>query len=145
MAEVPVATIGRARVFVDQRAAAWSEAGDLINARAAHVLTEDGTTEIGAVLAGMATGRTDPQESPFFKSVGNAVQDVAVAQRQAWEDYALVVSAWNGAIRSQPSAIGATLARYLDYLLLAYDLVSDRPLETAVGELHALAVNIIGA
>jgi ornithine cyclodeaminase len=81
MAEVPVATVGRARVFVDQRAAAWSEAGDLINARAAHVLTEDGTTEIGAVLAGMATGRTDPQEITFFKSVGNAVQDVAVAQR----------------------------------------------------------------
>lgn len=81
MAEVPVATVGRARVFVDQRAAAWSEAGDLINARAAHVLTEDDTTEIGAVLAGMAAGRTSDKEITFFKSVGNAVQDVAVAQR----------------------------------------------------------------
>jgi ornithine cyclodeaminase len=81
MAEVPVATIGRARVFVDQQAAAWSEAGDLINARAAHVLTEDDTTEIGAVLAGAAPGRTDDQAITFFKSVGNAVQDVAVAQR----------------------------------------------------------------
>ncbi len=81
MAEVPVATIGRARVFVDQQAAAWSEAGDLINARAAHVLIEDDTTELGAVLAGMATGRTNDNEVTFFKSVGNAVQDVAVAQR----------------------------------------------------------------
>lgn len=80
-----------------------------------------------------------------IEAIQTSWRALLVAQRQAWEDYALVVSAWNGAIRSQPSAIGATLARYLDYLLLAYDLVSDRPLETAVGELHALAVNIIGA
>ena len=79
MAEVPVATIGRARVFVDQQVAAWSEAGDLINARAAHKLTEEDTTELGAVLAGTASGRANDKEITFFKSVGNAVQDVAVA------------------------------------------------------------------
>jgi len=35
---VPPATIGRARVVVDQRAAAWAEAGDLIQARDAGLL-----------------------------------------------------------------------------------------------------------
>ncbi len=68
-----------------------------------------------------------------------------VAQKQAWEDYALVVAAWNGAIRSQQSATGATLAQYLDYLLLAYDLILDRSLETVIDELYALAVSVICA
>ncbi len=80
MAEVPAETIGRARVFVDQHAAAWSEAGDLIDARAVGALREEQTTELGAVIAGLAPGRQGPHEITFFKSVGNAVQDLAVGQ-----------------------------------------------------------------
>lgn len=80
MVEVPSATLARARVFVDQQAAAWSEGGDLIAAKAAGLLDESRTTELGAVIAGLAPGRRDPAEITFFKSVGNAVQDLAVAQ-----------------------------------------------------------------
>ena len=80
MAEVPVATVARARVVVDQQLAAWQEAGDLIQARAAGALDEQHTVELGQVLAGQAPGRTSAAEITFFKSVGNAVQDLAVAQ-----------------------------------------------------------------
>jgi ornithine cyclodeaminase len=80
MAEVPPAAVARARVFVDQRTAAWAEAGDLIQARDAGLLDERGVVELGQVIAGQAPGRTSDTEITFFKSVGNAVQDVAVAQ-----------------------------------------------------------------
>jgi ornithine cyclodeaminase len=78
MAEVPIATVARARVAVDQRAAAWAEAGDLVNARDAGLLSDDQIVEVGAVIAGLAPGRADDREITFFKSVGNAAQDVAV-------------------------------------------------------------------
>jgi ornithine cyclodeaminase len=80
LAEVPPATIARALVVVDQRAAAWSEAGDLIQARAAGALDEARVVELGEIIAGRAAGRADVAQITFFKSVGNAVQDVAVGQ-----------------------------------------------------------------
>jgi ornithine cyclodeaminase len=80
MAEVPAATIARARVVVDQRTAAWAEAGDLIQARAAGALDEQRVVELGQVIAALVPGRTSDAEITFFKSVGNAVQDLAVAQ-----------------------------------------------------------------
>jgi ornithine cyclodeaminase/alanine dehydrogenase-like protein (mu-crystallin family) len=80
MAEVPAATVARARVVVDQLAAAWAEAGDLIQAREAGLISAEHVLgELGAVAAGRLVGRTSPEEITFFKSVGNAVQDVAVA------------------------------------------------------------------
>jgi ornithine cyclodeaminase len=80
LAEVPPATIARALVAVDQRAAAWAEAGDLIQARDAGALDEGQVVELGEIIAGRAAGRADAQQITFFKSVGNAVQDVAVGQ-----------------------------------------------------------------
>jgi ornithine cyclodeaminase len=80
MAEVPAATVSRARVVVDQQAAAWAEAGDLIQARDAGMLDDTRVIELGSVLAGHTPGRLNNDEITFFKSVGNAVQDVAVAQ-----------------------------------------------------------------
>jgi ornithine cyclodeaminase len=80
MAELPAETVARARVVVDQRRAAWAEAGDLIQARDAGLFGEDGVAgEIGEVAAGRVAGRTGPDEITLFKSVGNAAQDVAVA------------------------------------------------------------------
>jgi alanine dehydrogenase len=80
LAEVPPATIARARLVVDQRAAAWAESGDLIQARAAGLIDEAHVVgELGEVAAGTVAGRTDEQQITFFKSVGNAVQDLAVA------------------------------------------------------------------
>jgi ornithine cyclodeaminase len=80
LAEVPPATIARARVVVDQREAAWAEAGDLIQARDAGLLDERQIVELGEVIAGQAAGRADDAQITFFKSVGNAVQDMAVGQ-----------------------------------------------------------------
>lgn len=80
MVEVPPETVGRARVFVDQRHAAWAESGELVAAREAGLLSDERVVELGAVIAGRAPGRADDAELTFFKSVGNAVQDIAVAQ-----------------------------------------------------------------
>ncbi|NOK57822.1 MAG: ornithine cyclodeaminase [Chloroflexi bacterium AL-W] len=80
MSEVPTAMVARSRILVDQHSAAWAEAGDLIQARDAGVLDMDNVTELGEVLAGQAVGRTSAEEITFFKSVGVAVQDMAVAQ-----------------------------------------------------------------
>jgi ornithine cyclodeaminase len=82
MREVDTALVRRARVFVDQREAALAEAGDLVGPIADGDVDADViAAEIGEVAAGARPGRTSPQEITFFKSVGNAVQDVAIAAR----------------------------------------------------------------
>lgn len=79
MAEVPAATVARARLIVDQRAAAWAEGGDLVQARAAGLIGESHVLgEIGAVALGDLPGRTADDQITMFKSVGNAAQDLAV-------------------------------------------------------------------
>lgn len=80
MVEVPPETVGRAYVVVDQQLAAWAEAGDLLHARGLGLIDEARTVELGAVVAGRAPGRAAADQITFFKSVGNAVQDIAVAQ-----------------------------------------------------------------
>ncbi len=80
MAEIPPDLVARSRVFVDQRHAAWSEAGDLIQARAAGLINEQHIAgELGELVNGTVHGRTSENEITLFKSVGNAVQDLAVA------------------------------------------------------------------
>jgi ornithine cyclodeaminase len=73
MQEIDAATIGRARVVVDQRDAAMAEAGDIIIGRA----TID--AEIGEIVNGDRPGRQNDREITFFKSVGLAVQDAVTA------------------------------------------------------------------
>lgn len=81
MREVPGETVRRARVFVDHRPACLAEAGDIIMPlqegliRAEHI-----RAELGEIVAGQKTGRESPEQITFFKSVGNAVQDLALAQ-----------------------------------------------------------------
>jgi ornithine cyclodeaminase len=78
MREVPGATVARARVMVDQRAAAWAEAGDLALTRDEGVIGEEHIVgELGEVVLGQVTGRVNDEQITFFKSVGNATQDVA--------------------------------------------------------------------
>src|SRR5262249_5917149 len=80
MQEVDTATVRRAgRVFVDARAAALAEAGDVVAPIREGVITEAVLTELGAVAVGRQPGRRSPEEITFFKSVGIAVQDVAAA------------------------------------------------------------------
>ncbi len=79
--EIPAATVARAGVVVDDRAAALEEAGDLILARreglirAGHV-----RAELGGLLLGRERGRLSAEEVTIFKSVGLAVQDAAATQ-----------------------------------------------------------------
>lgn len=81
MREVPAETVARARVVVDAREEAWAEAGDLIGARERGLIGEGHIAgELGEIVLGRIPGRTDPEQITFFKSVGNAVQDVAAAQ-----------------------------------------------------------------
>lgn len=82
MQEVDCATLRRAsKIVVDSREAAMAEAGDLIVAIGrGEIRPSDIYAEIGEVAAALKPGRQDDDEITYFKSVGNAAQDVAVAQ-----------------------------------------------------------------
>jgi ornithine cyclodeaminase/alanine dehydrogenase-like protein (mu-crystallin family) len=79
MQEVDAVTVTRARIFVDARASALAEAGDLVIPMQAGQTRAEDWTELGEVVAGLKPGRQSPDEITFFKSVGIAVQDVAAA------------------------------------------------------------------
>jgi ornithine cyclodeaminase len=79
MIEADPQTLGRSYVAVDQYAPAWSEAGELIAARDQGILDPSTVVQIGAIANGTAPGRSNDQQITYFKSVGNAAQDVAVA------------------------------------------------------------------
>jgi ornithine cyclodeaminase/alanine dehydrogenase-like protein (mu-crystallin family) len=82
MREVDAALVSRARVIVDQREAVMEEAGDIVGPIRDGVVDETIiVAEIGEVVLGRVPGRTADTDITFFKSVGNAVQDVAVAAR----------------------------------------------------------------
>jgi ornithine cyclodeaminase len=81
MQEVDEETICRARIFVDSVEACLEEAGDLIiPLKRGLIQKTDILAELGEVAAGRKKGRSSPREITYFKSVGNAVQDVSVAQ-----------------------------------------------------------------
>jgi ornithine cyclodeaminase/alanine dehydrogenase-like protein (mu-crystallin family) len=64
--------LARSKVFVDSRAAASRESGDVIAAGRI-------AAEIGEVVSGTAPGRVSSEEITLFKSVGVAVEDVVSA------------------------------------------------------------------
>jgi ornithine cyclodeaminase/alanine dehydrogenase-like protein (mu-crystallin family) len=78
-AEIATAEIGRARVFCDD----WEQAshgGELAAAVDAGLITREGVTDLGRVLAGDARGRTTDDEITLFDSTGLAIQDLAIAR-----------------------------------------------------------------
>lgn len=80
MQEAPADFVARARVVVDMKEHALEEAGDLIiPMRDGVIAAEHIVGELGGVVSGRVAGRTSDDEVTFFKSVGNAVQDMAVA------------------------------------------------------------------
>ena len=82
MQEIPAATIMRSLIVVDQRAAALGEAGDfVIPIRDGQLRADDVTVELGHLVNSDHPGRTSNDQVTFFKSVGNAVQDMVVARR----------------------------------------------------------------
>jgi len=73
--ELPSELVTRAGVYVDTRAGALSEAGDLLMAGVSDV-----RGEIGEVLLGTVAGRQSQQELTVYKSVGAAFLDAATAR-----------------------------------------------------------------
>lgn len=79
--EVPGETVARALVVVDSRAAAWEEAGDLIQPLRAGLVDHDIVhAELGELVLGQKTGRTHRDQVTLYKSVGIAIQDAAAAK-----------------------------------------------------------------
>ena len=79
--EMPTALIRRARVFVDSRAAALKEAGEVMIPIGEGAITADHIAgELGDVINGTVSGRGDAAQITIFKSLGMAVEDVVAAQ-----------------------------------------------------------------
>jgi ornithine cyclodeaminase len=80
MRELDSATIQSAHVIVDKREAALQEAGDLLIPLREGGISEAAIQgELGQVLAGQVVGRPDSQTITLFKSLGQAIEDVATA------------------------------------------------------------------
>lgn len=70
--------IRRARVYVDTRAGATKEAGDIVQPLASGTLTADGIAgDLHELARGTAKGRGTADEITLFKSVGAALEDLA--------------------------------------------------------------------
>jgi ornithine cyclodeaminase len=81
MRETDDAAIARARVYVDTRAGAMSEAGDIVQPLHSGVLSEDAIVgDLFALTRGQAAGRQSADEITLFKSVGTALEDLAAAK-----------------------------------------------------------------
>lgn len=70
--------ITRARVYVDTRAGAMKEAGDIVQPLASGVLkAEDIIGDLHELARGQKSGRQNASEITLFKSVGAALEDLA--------------------------------------------------------------------
>lgn len=80
MREADDAAVARAEVFVDTRAGALAEAGDLVQPRAHGAIGEGHVrAELAELLRGAHPGRSGPEAVTLFKSVGTALEDLAAA------------------------------------------------------------------
>src|SRR5262249_50419728 len=72
--------VARSSLFVDRRESALNEAGDFLIARAEGRVGDDHVRGgIGEILVGTCAGRRSREEITLFKSLGIAVEDLAVA------------------------------------------------------------------
>lgn len=91
MAEIHPEVVKVSELFVDQVAATLVEAGDVIQPIEAGLISHAHIlAELGEVVLDTHPGRSDPEAITLFKSVGNAVQDLSVA------DYALTMAEQKG-------------------------------------------------
>jgi ornithine cyclodeaminase/alanine dehydrogenase-like protein (mu-crystallin family) len=80
-AEVPAATVARARVVVETLESPWSEAGELIQPRDASLVDADhvwAELRERARIAGLRT--EEPDAITLFKSVGHVALDLAALE-----------------------------------------------------------------
>ena len=86
-AEASVGAVASCALFCDE----WEQAshgGELTGAVQAGLVTREQVTELGAVLAGAASGRPGPEAVTLFDSTGLAIQDLAVSAQAlaAWRE-----------------------------------------------------------
>lgn len=80
MREADDEAVRRSEVFVDTRAGACSEAGDITQPIASGILErQEIRGELAELVSGAVKGRTSDQAITFFKSVGAALEDLAGA------------------------------------------------------------------
>ncbi len=78
--EMDPALVARARLYVDSRAAAVVESGDVVLGMADGLFTAGHIRgELGEVVLGRAEGRRGDRDITIFKSLGMAVEDVVAA------------------------------------------------------------------
>lgn len=81
MREADDRVIQRGRIFVDTRAGALAEAGDIVQPITAGVLKADDIAgDLFELCRGKRSGRRSPAEITVFKSVGSALEDLAAAE-----------------------------------------------------------------
>jgi ornithine cyclodeaminase len=80
MREADDAAVKKARVYVDTRAGATKEAGDIVQPLKRKVIKEaDIRGDLFDLCRGTAKGRTSAAQITLFKSVGTAIEDLAAA------------------------------------------------------------------
>jgi len=78
--EMPPALVARSRLYVDSKAAALLESGDVVMNIAAKLFDESHIRgEIGELVLGRVAGRASADDVTVFKSLGMAVEDVVAA------------------------------------------------------------------
>ena len=78
--EMPPALVARSRLYVDSKAAALVESGDVVMNVAAKLFDESHIRgEIGELVLGRVAGRASADDITVFKSLGMAVEDVVAA------------------------------------------------------------------
>ena len=81
MREVDDLTLTRGEIYVDTRAGALVEAGELVQSLAAGVIQpSDIRAELSELVREEVAGRSSPEAITLFKSVGTAIEDLAAAE-----------------------------------------------------------------
>src|SRR6185295_2704889 len=81
MREADDEAVRRAAVYVDTRAGAMKEAGDIVQPLASGALEAEAVKgDLFDLCRGTARGRSDARAITFFKSVGTALEDLAAAK-----------------------------------------------------------------
>jgi ornithine cyclodeaminase/alanine dehydrogenase-like protein (mu-crystallin family) len=94
-AEIDAVAVRRCEsIVVDSKDQARLEAGDFVQALEDGAIHWADIHELGQVIVGRYTGRAHPQDVTLFKSLGIAVEDVAVAARVYAKAQAMNIGRW---------------------------------------------------
>ena len=80
MRETDDALVAAARVYVDTRAGAFGEAGDILQPIKSGVIEKNHVLgDLAELVSGTVAGRSNASDITFFKSVGASIEDLAAA------------------------------------------------------------------